>query len=165
MPKLSKQQTIILCIMVIAVIFGVYSFTGSPKKGVTDDPGKKAKELKTFMSDITTNIGQDSPTTADVYIMSMAEAGWQKDPFYERKSYREWAMATKASGSATSKTTFSYAGYIDAGKKKVAIINGIEYGAGDPLEIEGYILRNITPSKVVIENKADRTKFDVPFQE
>jgi hypothetical protein len=47
----------------------------------------------------------------------------------------------------------------------LAIINGVEYEAGDPLEIEGYVLKKIYPGKVVIVNEKSGSKFEVPLQE
>jgi len=47
----------------------------------------------------------------------------------------------------------------------LAIINGVEYEAGDPLEIEGYVLKRIYPGKVVIVNEKSGAKFDVPLEE
>jgi len=38
----------------------------------------------------------------------------------------------------------------------MAIINGIEYSVGESLEIEGYVLRSIAPTKIKIENRNTR---------
>jgi len=59
----------------------------------------------------------------------------------------------------------NYTGYLEDKGKKIAIINGVEYMTGEPLDIEGYILQKITSSRVIIENRASRRCFNVPFQE
>jgi hypothetical protein len=165
MAKLTKRQIIIICIMAIVVIYGVYALMLSPRKGAAKAKADQSSELKTFIVDVSATMAKDTPTANDVYMVALAETAWKSDPFYERKFYREWSAAKEGMKAAAPKITFNYAGYIDTGKKQMAIVNGIEYGVGDSLEIEGYILRSITPSKVVIENRTDRTRFDVPFQE
>ena len=100
--------------------------------------------------------------------LSRAETGWVHDPFYERKSFREWEKRkerAKSRRGISQKVSFSYSGYLKVSNKNLAIINGVEYEAGDPLEIEGYVLKKIYPGKVVIVNEKSGAKFDVPLQE
>jgi hypothetical protein len=49
----------------------------------------------------------------------------------------------------------SYTGFMKMGDKTFAIINGVEYAAGDPLEQGDYMVRSITPSQVVIVSARD----------
>jgi hypothetical protein len=44
------------------------------------------------------------------------------------------------------------------GDKRLAIINGMEYETGDILEPDGFIIRNITPSRVVIAPAGKKKK-------
>jgi hypothetical protein len=124
--------------------------------------------LEAFLTDITSRLPKGSLPTADAYILSRADSGWVHDPFYERKSFREWEKRkerAKAGGGISQRVSFSYSGYLQARGKNLAIINGVEYEAGDPLEIEGYVLKKIYPGKVVIVNEKSGAKFDVPLQE
>ncbi|MCX5855792.1 MAG: hypothetical protein NTZ24_14685 [Deltaproteobacteria bacterium] len=168
MPKLTKQQIIILSIMVVAVLYGGYDFfIASRTKSNVADVGKRAVEMGTFITDLSANVMRDQISPLDTNIISRAEAQWQRDPFFGRKAYREWAMVkepAKASGGAQ-QVTFVYSGYLNVKDKNVAIINGVEYEAGDPLETEGYILKKINQNRVVIENIKSGSKFDVLLQE
>ena len=47
----------------------------------------------------------------------------------------------------------------------IAIINGVEYTEGEALDIKGYLLKSVSPTRVVIENSANRTLLNVPLQE
>ncbi len=47
----------------------------------------------------------------------------------------------------------------------MAIINGYEYREGEQLEMEGYVLKKITPSYVLIENKNTGSEIEIPIQE
>jgi hypothetical protein len=169
MPKLTKQQIIILSIMAVVILFAVYDFfIARHSKSEVIDVGKKASGLETFLTDLTSRLPKGSLPAADAYALSRAETEWVHDPFYEKKSFREWQKRkelAKAGGGISQKVSFSYSGYLKAKNKNVAIINGVEYEAGDRLEIEGYVLKKIYPGKVLIVNENSGAKFDVPLQE
>jgi hypothetical protein len=160
---------IILGVMGVVILFAAYElFFAKGKKPVTVDTGKNITELNTFISEMTIAIGKDTPSPVDAYMIKRAEAGWARDPFYERKTYQDWAVTkepAQAAGAPTQKHQFNYTGYVALGNKQIAIINGIEYGVGDALDVEGYILNGIHPSKVIIFNKESRRSFDVPLQD
>ena len=168
MQKLTKQQIIIVSIMAVAVLYAVYDFFIAPRtKPALIDIGKKSAELEVFRTDITAKIPKGS-YTADSYVVSRAEAGWIHDPFYDSRSFREWVRfkePAKTGLRTSQKILFGYSGFLKVDKRKAAIINGAEYEPGDPLEIEGYVLKNIYPDKVVIVNTKNGVKFDVPLQE
>ena len=162
---------IILGVMVLVILFAAYElFFAKGKKLVTIDAGKNITELNTFISEMTVAIGKDTPSPVDAYMIKRAEAGWARDPFYERKTYKDWAVTVtkepaQAGGTPTQKNQFNYTGYVALGNKQIAIINGIEYGVGDALDVEGYILKKIHPSKIIIFNKESRRFFDVLLQD
>jgi hypothetical protein len=169
MPKLTRQQIIILSIMTLVILFAIYDlFVASRSKSEPIDIGKKTSELEAFLTDITSRLPKGSLSAADAYVLSRAETEWAHDPFYERKSFRGWEKRreqAKAGGGVAQRISFSYSGYLKVRDKNLAIINGVEYEAGDRLEIEGYVLKRIYPGKVVIVNEKSGAKFDVPLQE
>jgi len=78
---------IILGVMVLVILFAAYElFFAKGKKPVAIDPGKNITELNTFISEMTLAIGKDTPSPVDAYMIKRAEAGWARDPFYERKN-------------------------------------------------------------------------------
>ena len=170
MPKLTTRQIIILCVAVIAVLYGGYDFFfAKNKKTAAVDTGKKIEEMNTFMTEMTVALRKDTPSPVDAHMIRRAEAGWARDPFYDRKTEKAWAVAkeqAQAGGTAAvPKGPFSYTGYVEAGKKIIAVINGHEYGAGDALDVEGYVLNAIYPAWVTIFNRETRRTTDVPLQE
>jgi hypothetical protein len=152
MRKLDKRQILILGVMLLAVLYGAYEFFSSGRKGQTVvDTAKKA---------------------ADAYMIKRAEAEWLRDPFYEPKDKREEAIEKAAVQAqqveaevAALKSRLHYTGYLDTRSKKIAIVNGNEYVTGDTLDVEGYALNGIYPTKIVIYNKVTRLTIDIPFQE
>ncbi|MDP3283069.1 MAG: hypothetical protein Q8M56_01395 [Desulfobacterales bacterium] len=168
MPKLTKQQIIILIIMAAAILYGIYDFYIVPRsKSGALDPGKKTAEVEAFMADVTAKMTKISLSAADVYVINRAETEWQHDPFYEKKSFSDWKMFKEPKTGKDSKEEpgFIYSGYLKFDKKEMAIINGVEYESGNHLETEGYVLEKIYPDKVVIVNKKIRSRVEAPLQE
>ena len=173
MRKLDKRQILILGVMLLAVLYGGYEFFSTGRKGpAVVDTAKKAANLNAFIGDITVALTKDTSSPVDAYMIKRAEAEWLRDPFYEPKNNREDAIAKEAAQSqqvqaaATAlKGKLNYTGYVDMGRKKIAIVNGNEYVTGDALDVEGYVLNDIHPTKIVIYNKVTRQTLDIPLQE
>jgi hypothetical protein len=166
MEKLNKRQIIILGIMGVVVLYGAYEFifAGSARKAETEVKSN-AIEIKTLVSGLTTELAKDSSTGIDAYIIGRAEANWQGSPFLERSLYKELAAREATAGKNVAAVKIIYSGYVDSGRKKMAIVNGIEYSAGEKLEMEGYVLKKITTSKVVISNRNTGSEVEIPIQE
>ncbi|NTW16118.1 MAG: hypothetical protein HGA41_01465 [Syntrophaceae bacterium] len=168
MPKFTTRQIIILSVMVAVIVYAAYDFFIVPRaKQHVMDVGDRTAKLDAFINEVTTHIPKGSRSAFEVYTLGLAEAHWKHDPFYERKSYRDWVKVkepAKAGGGAQ-KISFNYSGYVNMKDKRMAIINGVEYESGDPLEMEGYVLRGIYQNKVVIENVKNKSKFEVLLQE
>lgn len=168
MPKLTRQQIIIISIMVVAILYGAYNFFIVPgTKSVSFDAGKKPAELAAFAADVTANMTKESLSAADTYTINSAETAWKRDPFYEKKSFSDWKMFKEPKTGKDSKEEpgFNYSGYLKFDKKEMVIINGVEYESGNHLETEGYVLEKIYPDRVVIVNKKSRSRVEVPLQE
>jgi hypothetical protein len=170
MPKLNTRQIVILAVMAVAILYAAYEILG-PRLGMKG-PAKTAApaaDIKQFVADTATGLATDAAGELEVYAAVRAETPWGRDPFIERAVYAEYAALqegmTKAKAASGKAVTFAYTGYLDSGRKRVAIINGVEYVAGEPLVEEGYVLRAIDKAKVVIEKKMEGVKFDVLIQE
>ncbi|PKN77073.1 MAG: hypothetical protein CVU52_02070 [Deltaproteobacteria bacterium HGW-Deltaproteobacteria-10] len=164
MVKLNKRQIIILIIAATAIVFAAYSFLSggkTPKEAKESNPSGKDDYISSLAGDLMKN----RVSVADAYIVSRAEADWGKNPFWEKGAYREWAIRDEAKSKDDPAAKIIYSGYVDVGKKKMAVINGLEYSIGDKLEIDGYVLKKITAAKVVISNKARGSELEIILQE
>jgi len=169
MKKMEKREVIILGIMAVVVLYGAFTLlVGKSDKKTMLATALSSSELKTITSDLAVTLSKDILSPGEAYAIVRAETEWLRDPFYERKSYRE-LLQSKETARATvdtgKKTTFNYTGYLEFGGRKMAIINGLEYTNGDGLETKGYFLRNISPAKVTIENIDSKQKIEVPIEE
>lgn len=161
MKKLEKRQIIILALAALFVLYAGYEYL------IAGPAAKKAKTQATevpisaFVDALSNDFIKYKAAGVDAYIAKKAEAEWGKNPFWERNAYREFAGNDAGSGS----TRIVYSGYVDTGGKQMAIINGWEYEAGESLEIEGYVLKSVNPTRVLITNRKTGGELSIPIQE
>jgi len=164
---MSKQEKVMVVIAGLAIIFGVYYFfIASPAKTIRIETGKTMAELNKLADDITAELKQWNLTEAEAYIITQADIEWTKDPFFEGKV--SWKPGSEGTVIQAEKLEFNYTGYIELGKKKLAVINGLDYQigeslVGESLESGEYVVRNIYPDRVVIKPKGKGKAITVQF--
>lgn len=169
MGKLGKRQMIILRVMGIVILYAAFNFLAPKKKISAPNMTQKTTELNTFVTDLTAGLAKDTTKNLNVLIFSRAEREWKQDPFLDAKSYRAWSKAREpakaGAAAAAPKIEFTYSGYLEVNRKRMAIINGMEYREGEELDVKGFLLKSVSPARVVIENRAARAAQTIPLQE
>ena len=169
MRKLEKREIVILAVTVLAVLYGAFNFfLGKSGQKPVASSALQAEEFKNLVGEITTAMNVGTLSAGEAYAISRAEADWQHDPFYEKKTYREmlsYKEMAKASKEVKENIAFNYTGYMEYGGRKVAIINGLEYSEGEKLETPGYVLKAIFPGKVIIENTLEKADIEAFIQD
>ena len=168
MAKMGKRQMIILGVMAIAILYVAFVYLAPQKKIPGVDMAQKTAELKTFVTDLTAGLGKDSSKNLGALIFSRAEREWTQDPFLDSRAYKSWTqvkVTAKEEGAAAPKIEFVYSGYLEVDRKRMAIINGMEYREGEDLDTKGYVLKSVSPSSVVIENRGIGATVNVPLLE
>ncbi|MFC1884012.1 hypothetical protein ACFL2O_04510 [Thermodesulfobacteriota bacterium] len=175
---MSARERTILIVMGLVVLFGAYTlfFSGSKKGGVSASGGRTG-ELNRMITSLAVELSKEGPTEVDKYITERAEAGWGKDPLFEKKvsltkeKIKIPDVNIKKSGKSIDvlpDMSFTYSGYLEMGRVKIAIINGLEYEAGDEIVGGEYIVQTIYPNKVEIAIKGSegkKGKVTVPIEE
>jgi len=167
MAKLKKREIIILAIAALFVLYAGYEYliAGPTSKKVKTSASADSVKVETFTGRITKDLGKDNIDDLDKYVIRRMETAWGKNPFWKKDSYKAWVNREGVAKGSGVLAKIIYSGYVDSGKNKMAIINGFEYRIGEQLEIEGYVLKQITPSKVLIFNKNTGNKEEIPLQE
>jgi len=174
MGNLGKREKIILVVMAIAILYAAFEFLvpkGKSFPTVTTQKAMEQKnaELQQFVAGLNAGLDREWMKSVGALIFSRAEKRWTQDPFLDGGSYKAWLKAQEVVKAAPPvpppKINFVYNGYIELGQKKMAIINGIEYREGDPLEIEGYVLKSVNAETAVIENRKIGVTENVPLQD
>ncbi|MDD5434237.1 MAG: hypothetical protein PH343_02285 [Nitrospira sp.] len=162
MPSLSRQQIIILVVMVLTILYGAYTFFPLfSRKIVSGITGKKDEDLKTFITGLNSDLSKSNPSATDAYVINRAGTEWRRDPFI----FKDGTVPSATTGESGKKVVvsgqFIYTGYVETGNKKMAIINGFEYGVGDSMEKAGFILEGIFPDRVIIRNQNNSARIEV----
>ena len=159
-----KRQGIILSVMALVILYGLYNLIIASKVKLAEpNANMRAVELQSFIAQTTATIGSEIPSAYDMYIVSRAGGMWGNNPFY-RKGRAEYSNRSK--DNASMQSLFVFDGYIETGSRRVAVINDNEYVAGDPiLDKEGFFVKKISPSSVLIENRKEKTEFKIPLSE
>jgi hypothetical protein len=168
MSKLGKREIIILGFVAVVIIYALFDFL-SPKKKPETDVAQKSAELNTFVADLTGSLEKGAAKNLGAVIFSRAEKEWTQDPFMDAKALKAWTEAKMAKArveeAPVKAVEFIYSGYFEIGRKRMAIINGIEYNEGEVLDVKGYVLKSVSPSRVLIENRGIGATLNVPLQE
>lgn len=164
MANLKKREIVILIIAALFVLYAAYEYLiagripGAHKMKPAGEPVK----IETSIGGIAEELSKSKLSDVETYIIEKANDNWGKNPFLPANVFRAW-LARDGKGVAAIK--IMYSGFVDTGRKRMAILNDIEYRIGEELKEEGYVLKSITPFKVVIFDKRAGNAFDVPIQE
>jgi len=153
---MTSREKIIVGLMLLTVVFGVYTVffedKGEAPGQVPINPTKELESLNPFITKVA-EASKAGLSNEDKYIIKLAKAEWKQDPLIsvELKDRPESDIKKpKPVPVSTPDLKMAYTGFMQMGDIKFAIINGLEYATGDRLEQGDYILRSITPSRVVI---------------
>jgi hypothetical protein len=158
---MKKREKIILAVMGVALLFAVYSFLVPSSRQTNVATERNLAGAKAFAAQVTEDLKKDVLTGADRYVLERAAAEWVSDPFLEQKLSSVVETAKGADGGQPG--IFAYSGYLEVGKMRLAIINGMEYQVGEQLEPGGYIVQSIDPEKVILQDVGKHGQVTLPF--
>lgn len=165
MAKLKKREIIILVIAALFILYAGYEYLIAGPASKKVKTSTESVNINTSISEMTKDLGKDKITDFDAYVIRRMEADWGKNPFWKKDLYKEWVNREGVAKGNGVLAKIIYSGYVDSGRNKMAVINGLEYRIGEQLELEGYVLKQITPSRVLIFNKYTGNEEEIPLQE
>lgn len=155
----SKRELIIMGVAGLAAIYLIFDFFVMPKLKPKPAAVQAEKvDIKNLLAEMSQYAKRDGSVDNLLYTMSRAELVWTRDPFL----YEDLESAASVEGQ---KGKFNYTGFVMLGKKRLAVINGIEYQVGETLAAADFIVRAINPNDVVLENAINRSRLSIPIQE
>lgn len=155
---MSRREKIIIGCMIAALLYGAYSLifdSGSGKSLSKVKASTQEQPLQQYVIQVIGQLKKADANAADNDLLNQASGAVKKNPFYREVASAEDADAASEKENRAAKATraavgFSYTGYVEMGKNRLAIINGREFAEGDLLNTEGMYLKKISPSAVVI---------------
>lgn len=159
--------------MLLTVVYGVYTVffedRNSTEPVAAISASKELENLNAFIAKVA-EASKAGLSAKDKYIIERAEAEWKQDPLISvnltNRPESEIQKSKEVTRVSIPDLKVAYTGFMQMGDKTFAIINGVEYSAGDQLEQGGYMVRSITPSQVVIVSTRDSNqRFIFPLEE
>lgn len=163
---MSKREKIIVVLALVGVLYAAYTFLfTAPPKPPFGGGGAKLEETNRFANEMLQNIQKEGETTAEDYLLKRLSTEWPSDPMIASATQLKAERITKVEEPVRFDVNLVYSGFLALGNTNLAIINGLEYGVGDELEMGGYIVERIDPKKTVIRLKGTRRRVAIPLQE
>jgi hypothetical protein len=171
---MSTREKIVVVLMVLAVLWGGYTlmFSGSDTKdGGVVTSNQQLEDTRVFAQNITETVAKEASAPSNTpYLLKRAAVAWTRDPFLDRQTaltYEAEKMAQEENKEiSAAELGLIYSGYLIAGDKSLAVINGLEYEEGEKLDREGgYIVKTISPIQVVIGREGSTSRIIVPLEE
>ncbi|MFH2066206.1 MAG: hypothetical protein ABIK15_13480 [Pseudomonadota bacterium] len=147
---MSKREKIIVVFMMLALIFGGFQFMGTSSDSLLTEKDQLMGELNQFIAKTVAQLNRNADNVSD-YILKTASLEWDHDPFLKTEAPVVSSVPEKGVPAGTDDRPLRYSGYLQAGNRQFAIINGYEYESGDAVEPQGYVVQEVTPEKVVLE--------------
>ena len=162
---MTNREKIIVGLATLALGYGALQLL-LPRANVAPVPQPQSLEgLNAFIAKVSdaTRVGT---AEAGAIVIQKAEAAWKQDPFLEiQKAKAADPTATRPKETARL-TGLVYNGFIELGSKRLAIINGQEYEAGDQLNPGGFTIKSILPTRVmIVSSQGESAPIVLPLQE
>jgi len=169
---MTKREKSIVLIMILSIIYGAYIyFTGSSQKINNFSSLRNNSELFEFASTVKKKITLQNIPLQSAYILKTAGTQWLTDPFVISQKPLTKEKYTNTISKTVKKVPpknidLTYMGYLEINKKRLAIINGIEYEKGESLYLKkNFYVRSISPNRVVIGKLGQAIKFILHLEE
>ncbi len=155
---MTRREKIILAITGLVAAGGLMVLLGGktpppgapqPAPGASGEAARAAGMLK--------SIQEAAMGKGEVAVLAAIDRPWRVAAFYDRPLAGHEAAVKPA-------TLPRYTGFVELGSGKLAVIDGMEYQAGDSLEGGGYKVLSVTPDQVVLESLAGGTRVTVPYE-
>lgn len=156
---MTTREKIIVGLMVLAVVYGVYTiFFSAPSEDVAFKSGgdKELEALNSFITKVADKT-KSGLSKEQAYVLQRAQTNWKQDPLIQiqPKLSREEEENRKP---LVLESKIVYTGFLQMGDKRLAIINGIEYEVGDKLQPSGLVVQKIDSNHVVIGSSVKKNK-------
>ena len=167
---MSIREKIILSFMVVTIVVCAWIYFFPDRSSIPANPSDDMVSVKNLVNEIQTKLKHESALELDLQLIHLASSQWDEDPFIEADKFltREMVIPEKKKTvrkAATNKPNLLYTGFIEVGRTKLAIINGMEYEIGEAVDTIGHFVKHIYPSRIEIGKVGTDTIFLIPLKE
>ncbi len=101
-------------------------------------------------------------TPSQLYVLDAAVRQAAPNPFHPIPGKGDGTDAGNPEGKSAAHD-IAYTGYVAIGNSVLAILDGLEYRVGETVADTGYVVKSITPGKVVLASPGDVTDREIPY--
>ncbi len=151
--------------MAAVILYGALDFfllTPSRKGPASGAAPIDLKRLSELSQQIEGEMESEALTEVQRYVKFRAGAEWESDPVPEKAAAAK-IETPKTQETAAALPPMVYMGYIEAGKTRLAIIDGMEYGIGEQTPVSGATVWSIDADKVVLKLPGSEELVSLPF--
>jgi len=149
--------------MLLTVGYGAVELLLPRTKAVPSLPVQSTEGMNAFIGKVADAV-KAATADASAMVIQKAEAAWKEDPFMViRKAQAPPAEKSLAKEALRALPAMTYTGFLEIGAKRLAIINGMEYEAGDKLSVGGVTIKSVLPNKVIMTSS--QGEIVLPLQE
>ena len=162
---MTTREKIIVGLMVLTVGYGAIELLLPRAKVMpsTSLPAQSVEGLNAFITKVADAV-KAGTSDAGTLAIQKAEAAWKQDPFMViRKATSQVAEKAASKEPLRPVPNMTYSGFLEIGAKRLAIINGMEYEAGDRLGTGGFTVKSVLPTKVIMTSS--QGEIMLPLQE
>lgn len=158
---MTRREQILLGIMGVVGVGAVISLllpTGGklPVAAVSSTPATQV------VQNVQTALAETTVSPNQLYVLDAAVRQASTNPFKPLPPGVQLGPKT-ASQTEAAAQALSYTGYMSIGNQVLAIVDGLEYRPGEVVGDTGYILKAITPSKIVLTATTDGSERELPY--
>jgi len=162
---MTTREKIIVGAMLLTVGYGAVELLmpRAPVGPATTLPAQSRENLTTFITKVADTVNTN-PTDAGALLIQKAETAWKQDPFMViRKAAQKVEEKPASRETVRPLPKMTYSGFLEIGSRRLAIINGMEYEAGDRLDAGGVTIKSVLPNKVIMTSS--QGEMVLPLQE
>jgi len=162
---MTNREKIIVGLAALALGYGAMELLLPRAKVAPVSQPQSLEGLNAFITKVAdaTRVGT---AEASAIVIQKAEAAWKQDPFLEIQKPKVPKPPDKPTTEIARLPNLVYNGFMELGSKRLAIINGQEYEAGDKLSPGGFTIKSILPTRVVIVSaQGEGAPIVLPLQE
>lgn len=151
---MNNREKIFVALALIAALYAGISFLFSGKNEKAGQAGNNEKPAEEFLREVALSLAGHQLTKTEKIILEKAEVPWPLQPFVSAST--SITEDNTDSQQQMPKEAFVYAGFIQVGNRRLAIINGMEYDIGDPVADVPLTVRGISAERVILEDSSGR---------
>jgi hypothetical protein len=149
---MKQSEKVLVGFMALAVLYGAFIFIPKFFKKTVDNQAANIAEVRDYITGLSERIKNQSPNDKVVFTINAAEAEWGADPFKFTEVPDKARGAGRTAADDQNRDELIYTGYLTMNKRKLAVINNVEYEAGDSLVGKDFKVKRIGPAEVVLES-------------